>query len=318
MIKYMLLLVATGILASCTQGKGSKSETTSKIYTSDHYNITISSDLSNRLSPKLYPKAVSDADIVGIVGMNIYPRILTHKRSLNQLDQFRIDFINKKQINAYSVNTKLLEIDFSKFESQSERIKYLKTTFQGDERKFEGEFYRIHDAAIKHPFGSDIWTYLQLGVDGFIVNKEKTTSKIGINTFENRYKNVLILLTDGYIEAGIFGKNYDLSGKKINEFRIQFLKSGDKDIETFYKKNQRYKIHPLANPLLKDLEVLVLELYDRTETNSGASVHPTDLEIMRLIWGDWLKTSGVKKFGLYPKFSSKAEAEKIIFKFLGV
>jgi len=72
------------------------------------------------------------------------------------------------------------------------------------------------------------------------------------------------------------------------------------------------------NPLLKNLDILVLELYDRTETNVGASIHPTDLEIMKLIWGDWLKTSGVKRFELYPKFSSKAEAEKVIFKFLGV
>jgi len=317
-MKYLGIFIVLAAFTSCKSNKKTAVESGTKQFVTDHYNITISSDLSNRLNPKLYPKAVSDAEIASIVGMAIYPRILTHKRSMNQLDQFRIDFINKKQIAEYKVNTKLLEIDFSKFPTQHERIEYLKNTFQGEERKFEGEFNRIQGAAIKKPFGSDIWTYLQQGVNGFLVNQDKTTSKIGNNSFENRYKNVLILLTDGYIEAGILNKDFDLSGKKINNFRAQFLKSGDKDILTFYKRNPQFKIHPLNNPLLKNLEVLVLELYDRTETNMGASVHPTDLEIMKLIWGDWLKSSGVKKFELYPKFSSKGEAEKVIFKFLGV
>jgi len=317
-MKYLGIFIVLAAFASCKPSKKTVVEIGTKQFVTDHYNITISSDLSNRLNPKLYPKAVSDAEIASIVGMAIYPRILTHKRSMNQLDQFRIDFINKKQIAEYKVNTKLLEIDFSKFTTQHERIEYLKNTFQGEERKFEGEFNRVQSDAIKKPFGSDIWTYLQQGVDGFLVNQDKSKSKIGNNVFENRYKNVLILLTDGYIEAGILNKNFDLSGKKINNFRNQFLKSGDIDILKFYKNNPQFKIHPLNNPLLKNLEVLVLELYDRTETNTGASVHPTDLEIMKLIWGDWLKSSGVKNFELYPKFSSKGEAEKVIFKFLGV
>lgn len=305
-------------LFGCGPTNTPKTEKKQGHYLTDHYNITIASDLSNRLNPKLYPKAVSDADIISIIGMNIYPRILTHKRSMNQIDQFRIDFINKKQIMAFGVNTQLLDIDFSKFDLQSERIKYLKNTFQSDERKFEGEFLRVQKEAIKRPFGSDIWTYMQQGVDGFIVNQEKSESKMGTNIFQNRYRNVLILLTDGYIEAGILHKNFDLSGSKINDFRKQFIKSGEKDIAAFYKKNPQFKINQVSNPLLKNLDILVLELYDRTETNVGASTHPTDLEIMKLIWGDWLKTSGVKRFELYPKFSSKAEAEKVIFKFLGV
>jgi len=317
-MSYINLLILSVILVGCGLDNHSNTGKEKKEVIIEHYNITVSSDLSNRLNQKLYPKAVSDAEIVNIIGMNIYPKILGHKRAMNQLDQFRVDFINKKQISAYRVNTKNLEIDFSRFKLQAERIQYLRDSFQGDERRFESEFLKAQDKAIKNPFGSDIWTYMQQGVDGFIVNNEQHLTKGSLFDYKNTYKNVLIVLTDGYIEAGILDEDYDLSGKKINAFRKEFLASGDKDIQTFYKKNPKYRIHKLANPLLKNLEVLVLELYDRTETNTGASIHPTDLEIMKLIWSDWLKCSGVKRLELYPKFSNKAEAEKVIFKFLGV
>ena len=183
---------------------------------------------------------------------------------------------------------------------------------------FSLEFSRIHEKAIATSFGSDIWTYLQQGVDNSIVDATTSEGKIGSTNFKNRYRNVLILLTDGYIEAGIYGKGFDISGKRIADFREKFLQSGETDINTFFKKDTKFKVNALSNPLLNNLEILVLELYDRTETNSGASVHPTDLEIMKLILEDWLERSHVKRYELHSKFSNKAEAEKIIFKFLGV
>lgn len=320
-MKYTRLLPALLLIASCTSDlseNNTKHTKTDKPLITQHYNITISSDLSNRLSPKLYPKAVSDVEIIKIITDCIYPKILTHKRSMNQLDQFRIGYINQAQVVKYHANTKLTDIDFASFKTQSERINFLKYDFEKAKKNFVHEFDRISKNAVSNPYGSDIWTYMQQGVDDFLVNKTTSSSNIGNKKFINKYKNVLILLTDGYIETAFDNKKYDLSASKIGNFRKQYLKSGENDIKIFYRKNPIYKIHPLTNPLLGDLEILVLELYDRTQTNSGASVHPTDMEIMRLIWTDWLKSSGVKKFELYSKFSNKLEAEKVILKFLGV
>ncbi|MGY4384665.1 hypothetical protein ACVWYN_001699 [Pedobacter sp. UYP24] len=321
-ILNILILLGVFLLNSCNSDKNSTAnnnvESNTSSFTTDHYNITISSDLSNRLRSSLYPKAVSDVEIVSIVADNIYPRILMHKRSMNQLDHFRIDFINKKQISAYSVDTKIIDIDFSQFKLQANRIDYLRHSFQTDKNKFSLEFNRIHQKAIATSFGSDIWTYLQQGIDNSIVDTTTSEGKIGSTNFKNQFKNVLILLTDGYIEAGIYGKGFDISGRRIAEFRKKFLQSGGTNINTYFKKDTAFRVNALSNPLLKNLEVLVLELYDRSETNSGASVHPTDLEIMKLLWEDWLKRSQVKRYELHPKFSNKAEAEKVIFKFLGV
>ncbi|QQT26772.1 hypothetical protein [Sphingobacterium spiritivorum] len=315
LIPILLLILSCNTKASEENKKGERTEDE---YKTEHFNVTISSDLSNRLNQKLYPKAVSDVDIVDIIAESIYPKILNHKRSMNQLDVFRIGFINKKQINAYNVDTKFMNIDFSEFKTQAERIAYLRKYFQNDKRRFVNEFKKLHGQAIKKPFGSDIWTYMQQGVDDFVVNKEIGEGKIGNTTFKNKRRNILILLTDGYIETVFNNNAYDLTGEEINTFRKEYLQTGETSIDSFLQKNPKYKIQPLTNPLLEDLEVLVLELYDRSDTNAGASVHPTDLEIMKVIWGDWLKCSNVKHWELYPKSSSKSETEKIILRFLGI
>jgi len=320
-MKYIKLLPSLFLIVSCNADISENNTKQKKIVSplvTQHYNITISSDLSNRLNPKIYPKAVSDVEIVKIFSECIYPRILTHKRSMNQLDQFRIGFINQSHVVKYHANTKLTNIDFAAFKTQYERINFLKLKFENAKKKLVGEFERINRNAIANPFGSDIWTYMQQGVDDFIVSKTTSSSQIGNKKFVNKYRNVLILLTDGYIETSFDSKKYGVSAKTISNFRKQYLKSGENDIEHFYKKNPIYKIHPLTNARLKELEVLVLELYDRTQTNSGASVHPTDMEIMKLIWTDWLSSSGVKRVELYSKFSNTSEAEMVVMKFLGV
>jgi hypothetical protein len=127
----------------------------------------------------------------------------------------------------------------------------------------------------------------------------------------------MVLMTDGYIEAGIYNKGYDLSAKKIEDFRNAFLKSKDGDMASFLSKNNKYKIKPAKNPYLKTLEVIVIEMYDRSLSKTGAATkHPTDMEIMRLIWTDWMKSSGVKRVELKPAASNQAEAVKYILDFI--
>jgi hypothetical protein len=317
-MKQTNLIIAMFLIAGCRATTPEDKGTKGNIYTTDHYNITIASDLSNRLNPKIYPKAVSDVQIVNTVVEDFYPKIVKHKRSMNQLDQLRVDFINKKQINQFGVNTKAMNLDLAVFKTQGERIGYLRSNYQTNKTVFLSEVKRVYTSATARPSGSDIWTYLQAGVDSFIVNKEVSTGKIGETSFTNRYRNILILTTDGYLETKFDNSGYELSAKKIAEFRKSFLKSGESNIESFYSKNKQYKIKPLTNPLIADLEILVLELYDRTETIDGASVHPTDLEIIKMIWSDWFKSSKIKRFELHPKFSNRMEAEKVIAKFIGI
>lgn len=281
-----------------------------------NYNIIFSPDLSNRLNTTLYPKVVNDADIVEGVLKNIYP-ILRIKRSQDQLDRYSVDFVNKGLISMYKVNTDMLNIDFQRFERQSDRIAYVMArkvprTLAGDVSGFMSEYRKFSEKASKSNNGADIWSYFQSGIDNRIVLPSLVNAKV-----TQKFRNIMVLLSDGYIEAGIYNKGYDLSAKKVADFRKSFLKSKSESMESFLSKNKVFRINPVKNAQLKNLEVIVLEMYDRSLSKTGAATsHPTDMEIMKVIWTDWMRASGVKRFELRQTASNSAEAVKYVMDFI--
>lgn len=290
-----------------------------------HFNITFAPDLSNRTNLQLYPRPLSDAELLKIVANNLYPTILRYRRSENQKDKLQVDFINKGLINQYNVNMDKLLIDFGQFPRQNDRINYIlerdhvRKTLKQDAGFMVAEFGRINSEAARQNFGADIYTYFNEGIDlKNVLPSEKPVDDEG-TTYVNTYRNVLILTTDGYIEAGIYDKGFDLSKTKVDAFRAAFLASGQTDLKAFFNKNHQFRIKPARNEYLKNLEVLVMELYDRSKSKTGrATVQPTDMEIIKLFWADWLQQSRVKRFELHPYANSKTEAEKIILDFLGI
>jgi hypothetical protein len=289
-----------------------------------HFNITFASDLSNRVNPGLYKRPLNDVDLLKIVTSNLYPSILRYRRSESQKDKLLIDFINKGLINEYQVHTDRLLIDFGRFDRQYDRIAYIlernvKQTLRQDINKMVNEFSRINNVAARQNFGADIWTYFNEGIDDKRVLPDEKPINDQTNSYINTYRNILIITTDGYIEAGIYDKGFDLSKTRIDNFRTAYLASGQHDLQSFFKKNKQFRITPVHNEHLKNLEVLVMELYDRSRSKGGAaSVQPTDMEIIKLFWTDWLQQSKVKRFELHPYANSRDEAEKIILNFLGV
>jgi hypothetical protein len=315
-VNKLLAIAFLGVLTTALPGKK---------YTITHYNITFAPDMSNRTNPDLYRRPLNDVDILKIITADLYQPILRWKRSENQKDKLRIDFIDKGLISTYQVHTDKLLIDFGRFQNQLSRIDYImnksdvRPTFKQEINGMVSEYYRINSAAAKQNFGADIWTFLNEGIDDKIVLKDEEPFKQDDITYQNKYRNILILPTDGYIEAGIFGKGFDLGKKTIDQFRNAFLNSGETDMDLFFRQNPKFRIKPVKNARLKNLEILVVELYDRSLTKAGvATVHPTDMEIIKLFWCDWLQHSGVKRFELHPIAGSKDEAEKVILNFLDI
>ena len=82
-------------------------------------------------------------------------------------------------------------------------------------------------------------------------------------------------------------------------------------------KDRGYGITPVDNPLLSEVEILVLELDDRSKNaNGNASSEISDDDIIKLFWTDWLKKSGVKKFELHSTASSTSDINDYIKDFL--
>lgn len=317
-------------LASCSGKTESLNEEAAESISLTHYNIVFAPDLSNRVNKDLHPRPLEDAQIVETVLDNIYPTTLNHRRSDNQLDRFSVSLVNKKLVSEYGVKQADLQIDFGRFKNQKERIDYIKgrseQTLEADIRDFAQEFGRVNEIAAQNTFGADVWSYLNAGIDQLVVQEEKEPIIFNGTTYRNQFRNVLILLTDGYIEAGIYDQKgcpepnqcYYLSGERVKQFRRAFQQSGEQDMKAFFEQNN-YGIVPVDNPHLQEVEILVLEMYDRSLSQGGnATVHPTDTEILKLFWSDWLEKSGVKRYELRPLMTTEAEVERVVMGFMGV
>ncbi len=321
------------VLTICGCGSSSsKSNEKDKVTGIYHYNITIAPDLSNRVNMKIHPKPIEDHKIISLT-LDLVEKILhAGHRDTDQKDSYSVSFINQGLIHEYDVDQNKLRIDFSEFKTQSKRMDFIKERhdyadcgLKNNVDNFKGECGNLYDKAIRRPFGADLWSFFQNTIDDTTVKSADSPFDYADQKFQNRFRNVLVLLTDGYIECGLseegalgLSKNqsYDLGQSRIKKFRNAFKSSGMTDMKAFFDKNN-YGIVPVKNKYVEDLHVLVLEMYDRSLTLSGnATIHPTDADIMELFWTDWLTHSKVKNFELHRCFPNERKAKQIVKKFI--
>ena len=303
-------------------------ETNLDVVTNKNLNILISPDLSNRIT-KRYPKPLSDEVIISSLLDSYYPNIYKSMgRTIGQKDRLSILLTNPKLVNNYNIKMEQLEIDLSEM-SDNERIVYLtdstnaENTYHNDIKEFESEVKNVYKKATENSVGADIRNLLESQTNKSNVYEDADTIKAFGKTVVTINRNILILLTDGYMESGAKSKlssgnkYYYLTQEVVNDFRKAFYKSGESDIYTFFAKNN-YGIVPIKNSALKNLEVLAIEFYDRSlSKESGSSrVIPDDFEIMKLFWTDWMLKSGVKRFEVHENFSSISQSESVINSFI--
>ncbi|TDO05424.1 hypothetical protein [Sunxiuqinia elliptica] len=296
-----------------------------------HYNVVVGLDLSNRVDLNLHSKPLKDTEIIDSLMAGIPDILKAGNRETEQKDAFSIAFINKGLIRMYDADLRKLGIDFGKFTSQLDRINFIKSRDQYTNRGLgewrlncQTECARIYDEARTNHSGADIWSYIK-SVDEFTVKPDELPFSYENYLFQNKYKNVLVLFTDGYIECGLqsntesgysANQSYDLTQSKIQHFRSEFKKSGMNDMKAFFDKH-KYGIIPIENDFLKNLNIIVVEMCDRSLSVAGnATVHPTDADILELFWSDWLSKSNVESFKLCQSFSDIKIAQSVIKKFI--
>jgi len=281
----------------------------------EHINLIITPDLSNRIG-KLYTKPVSDIDLITSIYSSYYPDIYTIKnRAIGQEDIVQFRFTNPAIINNFHINMENLKMDLSSM-NLKERITFL--TKGGNKNKLDSLNKEVNDLYKKAKLtitGGDVYNYLKKEITSTVIKNTEDPQLIDGNEVINLQRNIIVLLTDGYIEAGLYGKNncrdkkcYYLSKTKVDEFRNAFLASGSSDLENFFK-NSGYGIIPIKNSNLENAEVFISEFYDRSlnKKTGSQTVSPNDFEIMHLFWSDWLEQSGVKHFKILDTANSKEE-----------
>lgn len=291
---------ATLILSSFTNANKPERDYLLLVKETNHNNFTIALDLSNRVKGNLQ---VQDVELIQAMINSFDTKIIkSGNRLVQQNDQIRISSINPAVAKNLNISEDDLTLDLSRFgHKQMERIRYLKgADYQNDIAKIESKVKGIYSNVKQgNTLGADIFSYLKK-VSTLESNPEIVTKRAGKYLYEHHYNNVLILMTDGYIEYGKYDCSSDqkvcpfLSEKKVKEFRNAFNASGKDDFKQFFKESG-YGITPVKNPNLQNLKIVVSQMEDRSIKNGNATVFPTDGEILQLFWEDWLYKSGVKK-----------------------
>ena len=325
-MKNIIAIIAIALFVSSCVGNKEKGDiagifsdkTTKQI--NNHLNIIITPDLSNRISVHTRHKAVHDTLLIKALLNSYYPDIYkSNGRVTGQKDEISFLFTNSTIISQQNINMDALNIDFSNF-SDGQRIQYLVShsdeiaLYELDKKKMNNEVKRIYNNLTENPGGADILNYFNQQLKKPKIKENSKPFKFDQTIVYNNQRNILILFTDGYIEAGLYGninctdnQCVYLDESVINKFRNSFKASNESDIKKFFVENN-YGIKPIENEQLKDLEVIVVEMYDRSLANSGSQRQvPNDLEIIKIFWSDWLEKSGVKKYKLFGTANSEKD-----------
>ncbi|WP_139959497.1 hypothetical protein [Flavicella sediminum] len=303
------LLALMFVFAGCAPEK--------KTQINEHLNIIITPDLSNRITEGMYPKPVKDEQLIESLYKNYYPEFYKiNNRVIGQKDKIQVVLTNPSILKESHISLSNFSMDLSKF-NPSECIKYL-THGENEEdlARTTIEIQKLYNYAQNNTTGGDVYNYLKKELNSSLVKGAAKPLQLDANTTViNKYRNIIVLLTDGYIEAGLYGKSnckgkqcLYLTSKIIADFRKEYLKANTTNLQEFFNKSG-YGILPVVNKNLKNCEVLVVEMYDRTlnQKTGSQTVSPNDFEIMKLFWADWLKKSGVQHFKLLDVSTSEAE-----------
>lgn len=218
-------------------------------------NISIYLDLSDRIKPDGTNKlSQKDADIaiVEYLTNQIKERAVKMK-ILPCKDRIKVFFYPQPEDSKIALLSEKLELDLGEI-PHGDKKRVLKTF--GDEFKNSLEQIYSSTIATSNWIGSDIWGFFNKPIDNYCI--------------KDGYRNILVVLTDGYI--------YYAPDKRSNGSAHNFILQS-----TLHDPNS--SLIP-GSKELSNLEVLMLELNP---------VPHADLPKMEQVIADWLKAMGIQK-----------------------
>ncbi len=269
------------------------------------YNLIIAPDLSNRISFNVHPKPLHDTVLINGVINEINNILNLQNRRVGQKDIFSLDFINPGILNNNWINVDACKIDFSRFSNVHENAAYKRNKLANDQRLFKEQVSKLYEHSINKMAGADIWNYFNQTVGNQLKIMPPQVRLEGDVAISRELKNLVVLFTDGYIENVNIKKEYQLSKQQVDDIRKNFNASKSKNLQAYIDGNAAFGI-AVTTQSLKDLNVVVFEMLDRSLNAQGvAKQHPTDFEIMSIVWKNWLKQSGCKHVEVYKAVADK-------------
>jgi hypothetical protein len=288
----LLMTILTVSVFSCKDDSAkNEKEISTKTPVAENYNISLLLDLSDRISidknpnPTMqyyqrdlgYIKSVSEA----------FTQHLKSKR-IRQIDDRMQLFFNPEPLDP-EINTiaRNLRITIDKNNASKDLLNSINTSYASKTSK-------IYESALKDNkyIGSDIWSFFD--------------SKVKDQCIENKYRNILIILTDGYM---FYESTVIKEKNRTTYITPELIRKNDLNTQDWEKKikDQDFGFIKI-NTDLSNLEVLVLGI-------NPSKNNPYEEKVIKAYWTKWITEMNIKHFEI-KNADLPSNMEKIIEDFI--
>lgn len=261
-------------------------------------NLIIVPDLSGRINDTINnpSQIINDKILLKYIWENFSKEAIMKR---NSKDHFIIDVTGSNQVEGqFRTLADSLICDLSMAHGEANR-KFL----AGWKEKYSKNINKLYSMAIEKPQGADYWDY-------FNNDLNKNLKK---STLLDSYRNVIVIITDGYLEAqnkaetgvAMYTGGYEQRTQVFNK-----LKNG-LSMEDALKGS----ISPIMDcqSHFKNLEVLLLEANPRHSKSKQEPIDkgtPQDGRILRTLWTDWFKRLEIKNASETTVFNTRFDANE--------
>lgn len=276
--KWLCAISLLLVITACNEDKPKESNPAQKNETSkkslDNLNISIVLDLSDRINPKKYPNESMefyqrDAAYIKSVA-EAFVQHLRQKKVRQMNDRIQVFFDpepNNPKINSISNQ---LKFDVNRYNASLDLLDSIQDVYSSKPI----EIYKLAIEDNQY-VGSDTWGFFKGKVKDYCIDPE--------------YRNILVLLTDGYM--------YHKDRKRKDDNKTNYIRP--QDIRSFKltssKWDERYEEYEFgfipATENLENLEILVLGI-------NPDSKNAYEGDVIDRYWQDWFNSMDVQKFEL--------------------
>lgn len=275
MKQLFCITIVVFLFAACGGNQNSSNQkTTPAIPQEKQLNISILLDLSDRISPKINPDAQKN-DIENIKTITeFFIANMSKLGAYKAKGKIRVFLIPPPSNSSINSIVRKLNIDCSTMDNKGRKEVYDNLT-----ELYTENLEDIYSETISNSawIGSDIWRFFKDDVKDYCIEKD------------SNYRNVLIILTDGYL--------YHEQSKYKTANRFTYLLNSN--LAQYRKQNWKQLVEQNDFGImtecddLNDLEVLVLEVKAETSGNK------IDEDILPFVWEKWFDEMNVSNYKIY-------------------
>ncbi|MDR1182272.1 MAG: hypothetical protein LBL13_09895 [Bacteroidales bacterium] len=239
-------------------------------------NLIIVPDLSRRIIDSVNnpDQIINDTIILNHI-WNVFEKHTRLKK--NSRDRLIVDVTDEEQATGrFRTLANNLIFDLSEHKKEQTNRLYFTDSIRN---RYTESIKQLYGLAKRNPLGADYFKYF----------KDKLLRHIQKSTLFDNYKNVLIIITDGYLESE---ENLYTGGYNRRNNVARAIQQGRPIAEAL----NGLRI-PNTNQNFPTLEVLILEI---TERRPGSIEEPyddgtsEDYDILKALWSDWFRRMQIR------------------------